>query len=52
MNHLSIHYDTCIHLSTTCRGDFDAALNKAHCSVGQDELAKYEKWTEEFGQDG
>ena len=32
--------------------DFVRALSKAHASVGNDELGQYEKWTQEFGQDG
>jgi vacuolar protein-sorting-associated protein 4 len=32
--------------------DFVKALNKAHSSVGQDELQKFVSWTEEFGQEG
>ena len=32
--------------------DFVQALNKAHASVGSDELDQYEQWTQEFGQEG
>jgi vacuolar protein-sorting-associated protein 4 len=32
--------------------DFSRALKKAHSSVGVDELARFEQWTVEFGQDG
>jgi vacuolar protein-sorting-associated protein 4 len=35
-----------------CAKDFDRALKKAHSSVGQDELERFVKWTEEFGQEG
>lgn len=32
--------------------DFLKALNKAHSSVGGEELLRFVSWTEEFGQDG
>ena len=32
--------------------DFLKALNKAHSSVGADELLKFVSWTKEFGQEG
>lgn len=32
--------------------DFQRALQKAHSSVGTDELERFVKWTEEFGQEG
>jgi hypothetical protein len=32
--------------------DFTKALNKAHSSVGTDELQRFVSWTEEFGQEG
>jgi vacuolar protein-sorting-associated protein 4 len=32
--------------------DFHKALNKAHSSVGGDELRRFVSWTEEFGQEG
>lgn len=32
--------------------DFVKALNKAHSSVGADELQRFISWTEEFGQEG
>lgn len=32
--------------------DFQKALNKAHSSVGADELTRFETWTAEFGQEG
>lgn len=32
--------------------DFQKALNKAHSSVGGDELRRFVSWTEEFGQEG
>ena len=32
--------------------DFLKALNKAHSSVGAEELLRFVSWTEEFGQDG
>lgn len=32
--------------------DFIKALNKAHSSVGADELLKFVSWTKEFGQEG
>lgn len=35
-----------------CVRDFDKALTRAHSSVGADELQRFVKWTEEFGQDG
>lgn len=35
-----------------CLDDFMAALDKIKPSVSQDDLADYEKWTEEFGADG
>ena len=35
-----------------CFADFRKALNRAHSSVGADELGKFISWTEEFGQDG
>lgn len=35
-----------------CYADFQKALNRAHSSVGVDELSKFVAWTEEFGQEG
>ncbi len=32
--------------------DFQKALNKAHSSVGEDELERFVTWTAEFGQEG
>jgi vacuolar protein-sorting-associated protein 4 len=32
--------------------DFERALRKAHSSVGTDELERFVRWTEEFGQEG
>lgn len=32
--------------------DFEKALRRAHSSVGPDELQRFIKWTEEFGQEG
>ena len=32
--------------------DFQEALSKTKPTVSQDDLGKYEEWTEEFGQDG
>ena len=32
--------------------DFSKALTKAHSSVAGDELERFVKWTEEFGQEG
>lgn len=32
--------------------DFEKALTRAHSSVGVDELQRFVKWTEDFGQDG
>lgn len=32
--------------------DFEKALKRSHSSVGPDELDKFVKWTEEFGQEG
>ena len=32
--------------------DFLKALNKAHSSVGAEELLRFVSWTEEFGQEG
>jgi len=34
------------------KADFIKALNKAHSSVGNDELEHFVSWTEEFGQEG
>ncbi len=33
-------------------GDFEKALQRAHSSVGADELTRFIQWTEEFGQEG
>ena len=33
-------------------GDFEKALQRAHSSVGNDELTRFVQWTEEFGQEG
>lgn len=35
-----------------CMEDFQSALTKTKPTVAQDDLLKYEEWTEEFGQDG
>lgn len=35
-----------------CMEDFHQALTKTKPTVAQSDLAKYEEWTEEFGQDG
>mmetsp|Transcript_23728 Transcript_23728/g.23626 ORF Transcript_23728/g.23626 Transcript_23728/m.23626 type:complete len:184 (-) Transcript_23728:33-584(-) len=35
-----------------CLDDFHNALVKTKATVAQDDLEKYVKWTEEFGQDG
>ncbi len=32
--------------------DFEKALRRSHSSVSPDELQQFEKWTEEFGQEG
>jgi vacuolar protein-sorting-associated protein 4 len=32
--------------------DFEKALRRAHSSIGPDELLRFVKWTEEFGQEG
>lgn len=32
--------------------DFEKALQRAHSSVGNDELTRFVQWTEEFGQEG
>jgi hypothetical protein len=32
--------------------DFLKAFNKAHSSVGTDELSRFVTWTKDFGQDG
>ena len=32
--------------------DFLKAFNKAHSSVGVDELSRFVTWTKDFGQDG
>ncbi len=32
--------------------DFEKALQRAHSSVGADELTRFVQWTEEFGQEG
>ena len=32
--------------------DFEKALKRAHSSVGPEELHKFVKWTDEFGQEG